>query len=339
MDGHGPVQQVAWAGLVAIASTLLVANCLQDPGADAVFGPGLGAFEDGTQSRTIDAPDPAIAFVTYEGRHVSSLKVMDADGSNRATVFSAPDDIQMLPSWSPDGRSIAFHHDGTPASCGWNLARIDVEVVDGVPTGANFEILLERNNSITEVAWSPLGTEIAFVDLESRALEVVPASGGDAVVVYVSPPGLLPHYPAWSRDGTLIAFVEWEPAAAAYAIRAVNTTTGRLSTLLGAAFSRQMQQPGYSGLIRFLDWGHTWDCLTFDVIGRGEIYVLEVPGGTPRLVARGNFPTWSPDDSEILFSGGHGRLSKVDPKTGAVTEVGGDGNWPDWRAHRMAPSS
>jgi Tol biopolymer transport system component len=261
--------------------------------------------------------DPAIATI-QNGQPSNKLLVTNADGSNVTAIYNSPSSLDAGPSWSPDGHAIAF------VTGGGSLTRIDVAVVNGTPVGSNVQILLARNPGILSFhtpAWSPLGSEIVTVQIESPAgLWVVPAGGGSPAVLYTSPAGRRPWYPAWSRDGTQIAFVEAD-ADAVYHVRLVDRASGAVVTLAS---------PAFASLPRFLDWGRTQDVLTYD--WSGGIYTLDLASGSTTPIVSGNFPTWSPDDSRIRFSAG-GRLKSIDLGTGSITTLpkAAAGSWPDWR--------
>ena len=207
---------------------------------------------------------------------------------------------------------------------------IDVDVVNGVPTGTNLRVLLDRTTDLSVAAWSPLGDKIAFVDLALKTIEVIPLAGENPVVVYTSPSPLVPHYPAWNRDASLIAFSERDVASDAQVIRAVNVTTGEVTTILGPELSQPINPTG--AWIEGLDWGRTRDVLTFSTgFDPYKVYTLELPGGSPTFVADGRGPTWSPNDTQIVFMGRQ-KFSKVNVATGQVTSLStGGGWWPDWR--------
>jgi Tol biopolymer transport system component len=241
---------------------------------------------------------------------------MNADGSNVTTIYTHTSSIFQLPCWSPGGNHIA-------AQANFNLWRIDVALVGGVPTGSNPTVLLDRTTIVGGSAWSPLGDQIAFYDQELKTIETMPADGGPATVLYTStdPHTFIPSL-AWNRDATQIAFTEGG------AIR-VLTVGGGATTVLGPEYWEQLggNNP------RFLDWARTQDVLTFsagaDGAGNNAVYTLPVSGGTPTLVVEGWVPTWSPDDQQILFE--KRGFKKVNLATGQITSLGVGGQWPDWR--------
>lgn len=272
----------------------------------------LGLAEHPRAERGAGSPaDPAIAVTLDE-----QLRVMNSDGSNAATVYAAEHDLSPVgqPTWSPDGRSIAFGDL-------WSLRRIDVIVDQGTPKGVNSIELVPYVPGIvgcSSSAWSPTGAEIVFAQMyEPEGLWSVPAEGGATSVLYTSPAGVRLFWPAWSPDGAYIAFVEQEPDGT-WAVRVLNRATLEVVTIAR-----------HSNVIRALDWARTQNALALDL--GGNVYRLDIGTGQLDLVIKNaSCPAWSPDDSHILFNRS-GKLLVLDIGAGKVTSLRPGGDWPDWR--------
>ncbi len=139
---------------------------------------------------TAPTPSGQIAFVAPNGQ----LELMNADGSDVKTLTSGRGSD---PAWSPDGAKLAFSGD----------SGIFVMNADG--TGA-----VQLTTGGMQPTWSPDGSRIAFVMLERDStgteaniyerIAVVNADGSRFAWLSAGP---YDDSPAWSPDGTRIAFV------------------------------------------------------------------------------------------------------------------------------------
>jgi TolB protein len=282
---------------LTVLATVLVALLLQ------------GA--SGATNRNADNLD-ARAKIAYSCN--GGICVVYPDGSGRRQL-TRDLFIDSYPTWSPDGRSIAFTG---------NLGRtvIDVINVDGsarrrltprsgdeaLPawspdgrriafdnnTTGKVELMNVdgRRRSLTRRAsslptWSPDGQNIAFVSGNGRSLAL---TSGDIYVINVDGSGerrLAQNgaFPAWSPDGTQIAFIRNGP----------HWSSDASIWIMSADGSHQRRLWSHSAEGGALSWSPSGKAIAFTY--DSEIYTIQADGQRPRRVtlAGDNLdPAWQP---------------------------------------------
>jgi serine/threonine protein kinase len=144
-----------------------------------------------------------IVFISPCTRHQNSypganLFIINADGTGLVPLPSAPGG-DYDPSWSPDGNRIAFsslRRGGVPGIYIINL--VDYSIVS---------LVEDESRAISQPAWSPNGTEIAYVNSDNR-IWVMDDKGGKRRNLTVGEGDYLINGPAWSPDGSVVIYTQ-----------------------------------------------------------------------------------------------------------------------------------
>jgi Tol biopolymer transport system component len=204
----------------------------------------LHMWGDGTDQRSmcLDQVFDAVSLswngekLAWDTRAGKEIMIGSSDGS-QPSVPPLPPGVNDIPSLSPDGEEVAFLHSVR------DDGRYDIWV--GSTSAADAEQLTSSRN-VSDVTWSPKGDLIAYVQnwseetLEGQVSLIRPDGEDDRTLVdgdaptwspegktlaYVHDRGIWTvgtdgagarqivengHSPAWSRDGTLIAFMRAE---------------------------------------------------------------------------------------------------------------------------------
>jgi TolB protein len=140
---------------------------------------------------------------TDPSENIADIWIMDADGAHQRPLI-AQDGDERYPAVSPDGTLLAYtSNEGLGA---------DLWLANADGTGANK--LLDSGRFDSAPAWSPDGTKLAFeihdpvVSSFDGDIFVTDIRTGEVTQLTSDPAGFPVHDegPAWSPDGTMIAF-------------------------------------------------------------------------------------------------------------------------------------
>ena len=139
------------------------------------------------------------------------IYVMDADGGNQRNLSNTPGDDRQ-PSWSPDGKRIAFMSDRDGHVNIHDFPNYEIYVTDA--DGGNPRNLTNDLHDDRSPSWSPDGKRIVFSstrDMDRREaphnieIYVMDADGGNQQRLTNNLTE--DEYPSWSPDGKRIAFM------------------------------------------------------------------------------------------------------------------------------------
>ena len=225
-----------------------------------------------------------------------SLMVANADGSDPIAIATTQDYPPSVGAfvWSPDGTMIAMPSDGA------NTQKPYFSIIDS----RSGETLLHHVGA--GMAWAPDSRRIAFVygddnkRLHTRRLDVIDLHG--TVKTLVAHPEGYPSAPAWSPDGTRLAYLSSDsgsPRAGGRQIMVLDLATGEQRDISGPSGGR-----GFSGW-RPPQWSPDGTRILYHLDDRpGDSRVVDLGPGRLDAGATGRpgwHATWSPDSSSILY--------------------------------------
>ncbi|MCE9573788.1 MAG: hypothetical protein K8W52_11595 [Deltaproteobacteria bacterium] len=136
------------------------------------------------------------------------------------------------PTWSPDGQSIAYAVTGDPGRIA-RVARTGGAATTIAPLFGGY--------GVGELAWSPDGRQLAFVDfddsIQDGAVRVVDAAGGTPRILDHTNSGIRGGHPVWSPDGTSLLYLVFDDAVSNPRLWIVDVANGARLALphVGAA--------------------------------------------------------------------------------------------------------
>ncbi|MFJ3901777.1 LpqB family beta-propeller domain-containing protein [Streptomyces sp. NPDC090025] len=310
--------------LVIGAAALALTAPLALGGAAAAGATGQGATSYALAPRTTVAVGPAtvlavspptartIVFSRYSATaSIEDLYAIAPAGGTAVKVTDTPTVSDVMPSWSPDGKRLAFVRYGSGGA------------IDGIWTmkaGGGGLAPLPGAKGGSEPAWSPDGTRIAYVKPVGTQRELYVADLDGTPTTRLTHTAADEGRPSWSPDGKNLAYSRSD------------ATTG-YSRLLRINVATHAQTP-FTGPVTHdatPDWSRTgW--IVFSRVetagGFAHLFVIRPDGsGLKRITAaRANdkYPAWSPDGSRVVFT--RGGSDDADPEH--LWLVRGDGTAP-----------
>ena len=233
MNGDGSGAAPLTSGGVAKRDPVVSAD-----GRFIAYASGLNLYvinADGSSERAVTTAGANDQFPAFspDGRRIaftragggSDIWVVNVDGSGLVNLTNDPDGAESDAAWSPDGSRIAYTRSG--CAQGSNEGGVCVYVMNADGTG---QTLLTPEENYPECpgnapgsahrrhseqpSWSPDGSRIAFAGYWNTCDS--PGGGGDIWVMnadgsgksnLINDKGTVDRQPAWSPDGTQIAFV------------------------------------------------------------------------------------------------------------------------------------
>jgi len=245
------------------------------------------------------APAARIAFTSWrDGVANSEIYVMNADGYGLTRLTDDPA-VDSSAAWSPDGKRIVF----SSTRDGGGLFVMNAD-------GSGQTRLTDYPAGSGQPAWSPNGKRIAFVltdgygNSEIHVMNAAPLEGGtrgtNAVNLTDNPAA--DYGPAWSPDGTRIAFMsDRDGNVEIYVMNAApleGGTRGSNAVNLTKNWANDSRPA----------WSPNGQRIAFasDRWGNSEIYVMNADGSNAMNLtdnAADDFqPAWSPDGTRIAFT-------------------------------------
>ena len=276
-------------------------------------------FVADAETGVVWAPDGRTLYFAKSAGNVRDLFTVDPGGGSVRRLTTSPS-WDADPSWSPDGRRVAFVR-GNPLTVlymvgadGRNLRRLgcpprsECRFPAWSPDGRRIAFVAFGNGRAAIIvvradgrggraiadghspAWSPGGRRIAFADEHGNIASVRADGGGRSVVVRGDPDWFKNHEPSWSPDGRRLVFVRTRYECAGCEHRVVSHTI--VVARADGTGERELGIPTASGVA----WSPDGRYLVFEQ--DADLAVVAPDGTGYRRVTSGGpvdlYPDWQP---------------------------------------------
>ena len=227
-----------------------------------------------------------IAFVSDRDGD-DEIYAMNADGSGLARLTNNPA-YDAFPSWSPDGRKIAFVSDRGDG---------DDEIYAMNADGSGVTRLTDNPAQDTFPSWSPDGRKIAFMsDRDDENFDIYAMNADGSGLARLTNNPAYDVFPSWSPDGRRIAFTSYR-----------DDENGEIYIMNadGSDLARLTNNPADDVLPSWSPDGRRIAFTSDRDDENGEVYAMNADvAGVARLTnnpAGDGFSSWSPDGRRIAF--------------------------------------